>query len=171
MYIYTVELWFYGGPRDCQNMFATTRFCYVFFSIYITITGVKKITCYTEDFVIYYRFIISRFQCCIRLYSLCWKNRVLPLLLKVHYISLTQSISQILHKITQWMHCNIKMVHGKRPWVTLLLNPIFATKPKTFSSSLSSLEAFFRYPLNHFFIFIYIVYTMGSIAYLLYIRE
>ena len=40
------------GPRDWQNLFAVSKFRYVrFFFIYFTITGLKKIVCYTEDIV------------------------------------------------------------------------------------------------------------------------
>ena len=40
------------GPRDRQNLFAVSRFRYIrFFFIYFTITGLKKIVCYTEDIV------------------------------------------------------------------------------------------------------------------------
>ena len=40
------------GPRDWQNLFAVSRFRYIrFFFIYFTITGLKKIVCYTEDIV------------------------------------------------------------------------------------------------------------------------
>ena len=42
-------------PRDWQNLFTTTRFCYIlrFVSIYFTITGVNKIILYTKDFVMW----------------------------------------------------------------------------------------------------------------------
>ena len=46
----TVEARFNEGPEDWQSLFAISRF----FFIHITITGVKKIVCYTKDFVIYY---------------------------------------------------------------------------------------------------------------------
>ena len=47
----TVEPRYNEGPlRDCrQNSFSLSRF----FFIYFTITGLKKIVRYTEDFVIY----------------------------------------------------------------------------------------------------------------------
>ena len=41
-------------PRDWQNLFAITRFCYIevlFHNLYFTITGVNKIILYTKDFV------------------------------------------------------------------------------------------------------------------------
>jgi len=44
----TVETRYKEGPKDWQNLFAITRL----FFIYFTITGVKKIVRYTEDFVI-----------------------------------------------------------------------------------------------------------------------
>ena len=44
---------FNEGPRDWQNVFAISRF----FFIYLTMTRVKKLVRYTEDFV------ISRFHC------------------------------------------------------------------------------------------------------------
>ena len=40
-----VEPTYNEGPRDWQNLFAVPRF----FFIYFTITGLKKIVCYTED--------------------------------------------------------------------------------------------------------------------------
>ena len=49
----TVEHRFNEGPRDWQNVFAIWRF----FFIYLTMTRVKKLVRYTEDFV------ISRFHC------------------------------------------------------------------------------------------------------------
>ena len=58
------------GPRDWQNVFAITRFCYKlskFFSTYLT-TGVKEIVRYTEDFV-KQRFVISRLHCTIILFT------------------------------------------------------------------------------------------------------
>ena len=60
-----VEPRFNEGPRDWQIVFPVKRFRYIgFFSIYFTtcITGVKKIACYVEDFVIW-GFITSRFHC------------------------------------------------------------------------------------------------------------
>ena len=42
-----VEPTYNEGPRDWQNLFAVSRF----FFIYFTITGLKKIVCYTEDIV------------------------------------------------------------------------------------------------------------------------
>ena len=44
----TVEPRVNEGPRDWQNVFAISRF----FFIYLAMTGVKKIVRYTEDFVI-----------------------------------------------------------------------------------------------------------------------
>ena len=38
--------------------------------MYFTITGVKKIIRYTEDFVLY-RFVISRFHCIVKLPGYC----------------------------------------------------------------------------------------------------
>ena len=39
------------GPRDWQNLFAIPKFRYIkVLSTCLTITGVKKIVCYTEDF-------------------------------------------------------------------------------------------------------------------------
>ena len=47
-----VEPTYNEGPRDWQNLFAVSRFRYIrFFFIYFTITGLKKIVCYTEDIV------------------------------------------------------------------------------------------------------------------------
>ena len=39
------------GPRDWQKLFTMRRFCYTEFLFHIT--RIKKIVCYTEDFVIY----------------------------------------------------------------------------------------------------------------------
>ena len=51
------------GPRDWQNRFTETSLIISrFSSIYFTITGVKKIVRYKEDFLIW-RFVISRFYC------------------------------------------------------------------------------------------------------------
>ena len=49
-----VEPRYNEGPGDWSNLFAITSFRYIerFFSLYFTITGVKKIVRYTEDFVI-----------------------------------------------------------------------------------------------------------------------
>ena len=44
----TVESRYNEGPRDWQSLFAIPRF----FFKYLTITGVKKMVRYTEDFVI-----------------------------------------------------------------------------------------------------------------------
>ena len=49
----TVEPRFNEGARDWKNVFALSRF----FFIYLAMTGVKKIVRYTEDFV------VSRFHC------------------------------------------------------------------------------------------------------------
>ena len=47
-----VEPTYNERPRDWQNLFAVSRFRYIrFFFIYFTITGLKKIVCYTEDIV------------------------------------------------------------------------------------------------------------------------
>ena len=41
-------------PKDGQNLFAIKRFRYIssFFFIYLTITGVKKMVRFIEDFVV-----------------------------------------------------------------------------------------------------------------------
>ena len=60
----TVEPQFNEGPRDWQTVFPERGFVISrIFSIYFTtcITGVKKIACYVEDFVIW-GFITSRFH-------------------------------------------------------------------------------------------------------------
>ena len=46
------------GPRDWQNVFSISRF----FFIHLTMTGIKKIVLYTEDFVIS-RFVRLSFDC------------------------------------------------------------------------------------------------------------
>ena len=46
-----VETQYDEGPRDWQKLFTMRRFCYTEFLFHIT--RIKKIVCYTEDFVIY----------------------------------------------------------------------------------------------------------------------
>lgn len=53
-----METQYNDKPKDWQNLFAITWY----FSICFTTNGVKKIICYTEDFIIQ-RFVISRFHC------------------------------------------------------------------------------------------------------------
>ena len=51
----TVELEKNKGPRDWQNVLTIMKFHYkgsLSYTLYVTITGVKNITLYTEDFVI-----------------------------------------------------------------------------------------------------------------------
>lgn len=52
------------GAKDWQNLLAIPRFRYiqVLFNNYLTISGLKKMICYTENFVLY-RLVISRFHC------------------------------------------------------------------------------------------------------------
>ena len=48
----TVEPRYNEGPREWQNFFAIPKFRYIkVLSTCLTITGVKKIVCFTEDFV------------------------------------------------------------------------------------------------------------------------
>ena len=61
----TVEPRFNEGPSDWQSVFAIltrSRYKYRGSFSYLSMTGIKKIVFYTEDFVIH-RFIISRFYC------------------------------------------------------------------------------------------------------------
>ena len=58
-----MELRYNEVPSDWQNVFPVTRFRYIeVLSIYFSITEVKQIVRFTEDFVIS-RFVISRFHC------------------------------------------------------------------------------------------------------------
>ena len=46
----TVEPRYEKVPRDWQNLFAITRFCYIEVLFHVLLLlGVKKIVCYTED--------------------------------------------------------------------------------------------------------------------------
>ena len=53
LYSCRVEPGYNERPRDCQNLFAVTRFRYIEVgSFFFTFSGVKKIVRYTEVFVI-----------------------------------------------------------------------------------------------------------------------
>ena len=101
-----MEPWNIEGPRDWQNMFAITRFLLLgrgpFWRISFTITGIKKIFRYTEDFIIF-GFLKWRFH-----YSTCLRDnrassKILTFYFNCDYIpSMPRSLQPIRARISSW---------------------------------------------------------------------